>query len=236
MTTITITEITASQMHHARLKKATALDGILRAEYPALRFEADTNEDESRVVLLRVHAETEEGTTEVLFEGEGVPDLADLLEAAEDLGIDPETGADEEDEDKSSGSVVDEAYRRRYAETSSTGQSCGDWLAEQLANDTIGADGFRPGDFQAVLDNNRVDQTGAWAKLPESGQKGWVGRWRMNGRQILEKAILLSGTYIDPVGRGIEPEASWLAAMERKHEKWLDKQRKLEAALKQDVA
>jgi hypothetical protein len=226
-----IAEVATTQLHHARKGKAEKLDAILRAEYPALELFAVLDTDTDRVSAFVVSAESDEGTTEVLYEGEAVPELADLLEAAEDLGIDPEAGDSEE---TVSGSVVDEVYRQRYALASSTGQSCGDWLAEQLANDTLGKEGFRVADFQAILDHNGVDQSGRWARLPESYQKGWVGRWRMSGRQVLEKQVALSGVYLDPTGAKLLPEAGWLAAMQRKHEKWLAKQRKLEEALKQD--
>lgn len=231
MTTIAITEITTKQLHHARLAKAVKLDAMLKAEYPALGFLAHLNEDESRVLGFTVNAKDESGELVDVYTGEQVPDLAELLEAAEDAGIDPEAadGDAEDDEPKESGSIVGEVYRARYREASSTGQSCGDWLAEQLANDTLRDGQFQVTDFEAVLNNNNVDQTGAWARLPQSGQKGWVGRWRMNGRQILEKIVALNGEYFDTVGGKHEPEAGWLAAMRTKHGAWITKQRKLEA-------
>lgn len=231
MTTIAITEITKTQMHHARIAKAVKLDAILRAEYPALQMSAELNEDESRVAALLVSAEMDEGTTEVLYHGEAVPDLADLLEAAEEAGIDPEAGADEDD-DKPSGSIVPEVYRQRYREVSSTGQSNGDWLAEQLTADTHGIEGFSVDDFAAVLVANSVDQSGAWARLPESGQRGWVGRWRMNGRQQLEKLVALRGVYYGPNGTEHKPDPSWLADTRLDHAKWIAKQQKIEEAMR----
>lgn len=233
MTTIAITEVTKTQMHHARLAKAQKLDGILRAEYPALCMLAVLNEDASRVVSFVVTGIPEEGDAVDLYEGEQVPELADVLEAADEAGIDPEAGAEEE-EGKASGSVVPEQYRQRYREASSTGQSNGDWLAEQLAVDTHGVEGFNVDDFAAVLVANSVDQTGAWAKLPESGQRGWVGRWRMNGRQALEKLVALRGVYYDPHGGEHTPDPKWLSETRLRHAKWIAKQQKLEEALKQD--
>lgn len=229
MTTIAITEITTKQLHHARLAKAVKLDTILRAEYPGLLFVASLDEI-GRVAGFLVTGVAGEGDIETLYEGKDVPELADLLEAAEDAGIDPELGADDADDEgeKASGSVVAETYRARYKSASTNGQSCGDWLAERLAIDTIGAEGFRVPDFAAVLANNHVDQTGAWARLPDSGQKGWVGRWRMNGRQLLEKIVALNAEYFDATGTKHAPDAGWLAVMTAKHEKWIAKQRKME--------
>lgn len=233
--TIAIADITSRQLHHARLTKATKLAAILAAEYPAITLVAIVDED--RVTGWLATAIGEDGEPVILHEADVLPELADLLEAAEDAGIDPEAmqTADEDEEKTPSGSVVDETYRQRYREASSTGQSCGDWLAEQLANDTLSIDGFRPADFQAVLDFNAIDQTGAWAKLPTSGQKGWVGRWRMNGRQVLEKQIAKTGIYRTVTGATIEPEAGWLASTRAKHAKWLAKEEKL-AALAQQLA
>ena len=230
MTTIAITEITTKQLHHARLAKVTKLADILAAEYPGLSLVANIGELD-RVDLFLVTGVDEAGETVAVYEGKEVPELADLLESAEDLGVDPEQGAgDGDDEPKASGSVVHEGYRAKYREVSSTKQSCGDWLAEQLAIDTMADGQFQVADFDAILSNNSVDRTGAWARLPQSGQKGWVGRWRMNGRQILEKVVALTGVYLDATGAKHEPEAGWLAGMRTKHAKWIEKQAKIEAA------
>ena len=68
--------------------------------------------------------------------------------------------------------------------------------------------------------------TGKWASLPTSGQKGWIGRYRMNGRQVLEKAVLISGVYKDTTGTAHTPSEEWMATMTRKHEKWLERETK----------
>ena len=235
MTTLNIA--TTAKLHHATRAKAEKLSAILAAEYPVLSLQPTYNEDESAITSWTVIAtmpEEEEATT--IYEGAKVPDLADVLDACDDAGIDPETEV-EDDEPKASGSVVPENYRRQYREASSNGQTCGDWLAERLVADTHSIDGFRVDDFTAILSANGVDMTTKWAQLPMSGQKGWIGRYRMNGRQVLEKIVALSGVYIDHTGSKVAPHADWLEAMRGKHAKWIAKQEKAaKAALNLEAA
>lgn len=213
-----------AKLHHARKTKITKLAIALAADWPALSLVPHYNEDESQLLKIEVVHTGPEGTTSVgSFDQTAIPEIGDLLEACDEAGVDPEEGFEEP---KASGSVVPEGYRARYREVSSTKQSCGDWLAEQLAIDTRSGGDFLPDDFQAVLDNNSVDQSGRWARLPQSGQKGWIGRWRMNGRQALEKAVVLAGVYYNTTGNEVAPAADWLADMRAKHGKWLAKQRK----------
>ena len=216
------------RLHHATRAKAEKLSAILSAEYPILSIHALLNEDESKVVEWHVLATMpgEEEATTVLV-SERVPGLAEVLEACEEADIDPETEVEaEEDGEKLSGSVVPEVYRARYREASSNGQTCGDWLAERLVADTHGADGFRVDDFTTILQVNGIDLDNKWGRLPMSGQKGWVGRYRMNGRQVLEKVVAIRGTYIDHSGEQITPDAGWLEAMRSKHAKWIAKEHK----------
>lgn len=230
-TPIRIEEITTTQMHHARIKKATKLSSMLEAEYPAISLTALLDMDANRVVGFTAVATGEDGPV-TLHEGEEIPTLADLMDACEEHGIDPEEGAEEER--RAGGSVVAETYRTKYAEASSNGQTCGDWLAETLTTWCHSPDGFSIADFRAVIDANGVDQTGKWAKLPESGQKGWVGRYRMNGRQALEKTVAWYGFVRDAQGNAHEVPAMALDALRSKHAKWIEKQEKLEAAMKQN--
>jgi hypothetical protein len=230
---ILIADVTSANIHHARAKQAAALAALLAAEYPLVAVVAETMEDDEgreKVVSWTIeHAET--GDTILETEDAAVPTIADIVEAAQEAEIDIEGDLDEEEE-KSGGNVVPEEYRAKYREVSSTGQSCGDWLAEQLTVDTHGVDGFSVADFAAILDANGVDQSTGWGRLPESGQRGWVGRWRMNGRQVLEKTIALRGVYVGPTGTKHEPEAGWLAMKRTQHVKWIAKQTKIEEAMK----
>ena len=236
MTTLTIA--TTAKIHHATRAKAEKLSAILAAEYPVLSLHPTYNEDESAIegwTVIAAMPDDEEAT--IIYEGAKVPDLADVLEACDDAGIDPETEVADDEEPKASGSVVPENYRRQYREASSNGQTCGDWLAEILVGDTHGIDGFRVDDFTAILSANGVDMTTKWAQLPMSGQKGWIGRYRMNGRQVLEKIVALRQTYIDAMGNEITPPTAWLLGMREKHSKWIAKQEKAaKAALNMEAA
>lgn len=228
-----LTITTTARLHHATRAKAERLDAILTAEYPALALAPAYNEDESQVVgWVVVH-----GGEEAIYEGKQVPELADLLEACEDAGLDPEEGVDTDDEDESPrGSVVPEEYRAQYREVSSNGQTCGDWLAEFLVLHTHGIDGFMVDDFSAILNNNGVDMSAKWAQLPFSGQRGWVGRYRMNGRQSLEKLVALRGKVAGVTGIWYDVPAADLAILQRKHAKWIEKQLKAAAKAAQTEA
>ena len=216
-----------TKIHHATKAKAERLAALLQAEYPALTLRAVLNEDESQVVGWAVDAKADEAEVQTIYEGDKLPEIADLLDACDDAGIDPEAGAEEER--KPSGTVVAEHYRTQYREASSNKQTCGDWLAERLVADTHGPDGFMVDDFTAILSANGLDMSAKWAQLPFSGQKGWIGRYRMNGRQVLEKTVALEGIYIDHTGAKVAPHADWLAGMRSKHAKWIAKQEKLAA-------
>ena len=220
------------KIHHATRAKAERLTDMLQAEYPALSLRHELNEDASRVTGWMVVA-TADDTETTIYEGDKLPDIADLLDACDEHGIDPEAGAEEER--KPSGTVVAEHYRTQYREASSNKQTCGDWLAERLVADTHGPEGFMVDDFTNILNANGVDMSAKWAQLPYSGQKGWIGRYRMNGRQVLEKTVALTGVYRDHQGNEVEPEAGFLAAMRTKHAKWIAKQEKL-AALAEETA
>lgn len=218
------------QLHHARRAKAEKLDSSLRADYPAIVLSPvlDTN-----VVTGWAfdHTDEEGETTRFLITDDaGVPDIADVLEACEEAGLDPEAL---EEQHARSGSVVDELYRAQYREQSSTKQSCGDWLAEWLVR-FLDADKKLDVDaFTSCCSNNGVDLTAKWAQITRGN--GWQGRFRMNGRQVLEKHVTLNGKLLDEAGNEHEVPADFLTAMEAKHGKWLAKQRKLLEAEKADA-
>jgi hypothetical protein len=215
-------------MHHATRAKATKLDEMLRAEYPALSLHAVATNDSLTGfrVVYAIGAENEQE----IYEGAKVPSLALLLDTCAEEDIDP-SAVEEDEEPTFSGSVVPEKYRALYREVSSTGRSNGDWLAERLAEDTLGADGnLNIDDFIAVLERNDVPLTGKWAAMRFGGNRGWQGRFRMNGRQVLEKLVTKAAIYIDATGQRIVPSQEWLADMQAKHAKWLAKEAKAEAA------
>lgn len=213
-------------VHHATKAKAVKLATTLTAEYPALVLDFDQSEG----VVTSWYVEHFDGEFGVrVVEGAKVPELADVLEACAELELDPELfrlEAEEEEEDRVSRTVVPEKYRAAYREASSNGQTCGDWLAEWLVEQTTNADGNLDVEvLQAIFRANGVDETGAWARLPVSGQRGWQGRFRMNGRQLLEKRIAFAGALV-----GADMPTEEIALLQAKHAKWLAKVRKVEAA------
>lgn len=222
-------DLTNIKMHHATRKAAVKLNDMLEAEYPALSLEAIVDEDEEGTETLTGWAVNANGET--FFKSDSTPKLADILEACGEADIDPTEGEKEEEEDKPSASIVPEQYRARYREVSSTQRSCGDWLAEWLATETLNADlDFDAAAFHAILVSNGVDLTTPWARLYESGQRGWRGRFRMNGRQALEKAIAFNGAVRNWGGAVVEIPAAELEALQSRHAKWLMKSRKQAAA------
>lgn len=222
------------QMHHATRAKAQKLHDMLTSEYGMLSLRVVTNEN-NVVTGWAVDFAADTDEEQEIYSGDKVPSLAVVLDTCAEEGIDP-TPIEEEEEPKASGSVVPETYRARYRAESTTGRSNGDWLAEQLAMDTLDANGnLNLDDFVAVLERNSVPLTGKWAALRFGGGRGWQGRFRMNGRQVLEKLVCKSQTYIDGVGKAHTPSAEWLADMAQKHGKWLAKEAKREAAATEAV-
>lgn len=213
----------AVKMHHATRAKYERLQATLDAEYPRLTVLPTAGEETD-------HAEyTHElggwqalADGEVFWTGEKLPELADLLDTCAEAGIDPIGEEQEGDDGKVSRTVVPERYRQIYRESSSTGTTNGDWLAERLTAETTSAlDGkLNTADLEAVFSNNGLDLTAPWAV---NRSKGWQGRYRMSGRLVLEKAIALSGTYIG-LTETVEVPADFVEAMRTKHRKWYEKQ------------
>lgn len=220
-------------MHHATRGKAAKLATTLAAEYGRLVLLPIV--DNGSAVGFRVvfdHGGEEE---QEIYSGDKVPSLALVLDTCAEEGLDP-TPTEEEEEPRVSGSVVPEKYRSEYRLNSTTGRSNGDWLAEQLAIDTLDGKGnFVMDDFVAVLERNAVPLTGKWAALRFGGGRGWQGRFRMNGRQVLEKLVCKAQTYVDAAGTTHTPSAEWMTDMQTKHGKWLAKEAKREAAATEAV-
>jgi len=227
---------TTAKLHHATRAKAEKLATLLAAEYPLISLHPTYNEDESKVtgwVVLHTSDDEDAGIT-TLVKSDKVPDLADIFDACDEHGIDPEDGADEGEQ--AGGSIVPEEYRAQYRENSTNGQTCGDWLAEWLVNQTHTANGFDVEHFSAILHTNKVDMTKPWAGLYHSGQKGWIGRYRMNGRQVLEKLVAMRGKVLGANGKEYSLPADDLAILRRKHAKWLAKEEKKLAKAEAEAA
>lgn len=221
-------------MHHATRTKADKLWTMLASEYPRLDFSAHADANDVLTHFTVIFDRHGEDEVEV-YTGPKVPSLALVLDACAEEDLDP-SAPEEEEEPQVSGSVVPEKYRADYRLNSTTGRCNGDWLAEQLANDTLDAKGnLVLDDFIAVLERNAVPLTGKWAGLRFGGGRGWQGRFRMNGRQVLEKLVCKAGAYVDATGQTLTPSTEWMADMAVKHAKWLAKEAKREAAATEAV-
>lgn len=240
--TARIEALANTQLHHATKGKAAKLAAMLDAEYPAIQLVPRFNDDETKVVGWdakwfgpisytpddgsdKATYVTEDGLD--LLESDKLPELADLISACEEQDLDPEAIDAPE---KPSGSVVDETYRRQYRESSTTGQSCGDWLAEWLAGKTLVGGKLDVEAFDAILNANSVDLTKPWARAKESGTRGWQGRYRMNGRQVMEKIVAKHGWVNDEEGQPVTVPDDAIAVLRDRHAKWLAKEVKREEA------
>lgn len=184
--------------------------------------ESDDDEGTIRIGTIR-HADVSLDTIHGLIAvaiGEGLvtPELLNP-EAAEPPADDSEAEADEAPVRV----VVAAKYKVEYAARGNANH-CGDWLALMLDGmfETVIVDGDKAGSlfnheqYAAFLKLNGVEMVGKWADLPSSGQKGWQGRFRMNGRQKLEKAILTSGVLRLLDGREVAVDTDWALAMQAK--------------------
>ncbi len=112
-------------------------------------------------------------------------------------------------------------YRELYEERGNP-DHCGDWLAKELEGrfryEKDGEDRFDHEAFTEVLKENGVSLTGKWADLPNSGQHGWPGRYRMTGRLQLEIEVTNNGV-LKIEGESIKPPMDWINEMLEKHNK-----------------
>ena len=188
---------------------AAIFHGILSAEYPALTLQ--------QLDGWQVVGTDEEGEAKRVYHDATPPkptDLADILEAADAMGIDPTEGYEEDDE-REGGSVVAPHYKRQYAEDGHPNNN-GDWLNGIFA------------DLKLVIaegKKTRTDVQGFNTLFAENGiisedhkfggafhgtaprTNGWEGRFRMSGGNMLRRIISDAGVLI-AFGEKIEvPEA-----------------------------
>lgn len=88
-----------------------------------------------------------------------------------------------EEDDEKSGSVVSDRYRQLYREKGHP-THCGDWLATTLNNLVANKKGTNLDLFEHICKINGVDTS----KYKRDG-RGWEGRLRMTGRNLLAKAV-----------------------------------------------
>jgi hypothetical protein len=90
--------------------------------------------------------------------------------------------------------------RDRFTPKRGDVNSCGDWLALALKEHCHNEDGFDIGKFERVLNENNID----WNINRKT--HGWIGRFRMNGRQKLAAVarktgfVLISGKNVRAPG------------------------------------
>jgi hypothetical protein len=193
---------------------ATILACIFKAEWPNLTLTLQGG----TWVVTGVDADGEEV---VVWTGDEIPMIGEIMDATHDVNVDPEQGIEDEEEETRK-AVVPEKYKAEYAERGNR-DHCGDWIAKKLDGLFNTDDGkFDPVAFEQFLTLNDVDMSGKWASLPTSGQKGWVGRYRMNGRQKLEMKITEKGGFKYNNGGEIqfhEPSQAYLEFLAAKHPK-----------------
>lgn len=200
------------EIHAKSLVLLARIANSLAAEYKMLKIEANGVVSTADGEKANVHLVDPTSTS---YDDA----LADILEAADAAGVDLDA---EEEEEAERSIVVPSKYKEAYALRGNRNH-CGDWIAATLHGkfDKVvdGALAFDTDAFTVFLLANGVEMTGKWAGLPTSGQKGWVGRFRMNGRQKLEQVVAKRGTLILGAEE-IEVPAEDLAILRNKHPKW----------------
>lgn len=191
--------------------EAAMLDRTFRLEYPALSLQMP-----EEYIFLVEHTDAE-GEKTTLWEAADLPSLAFILEFCESNELDPEIGfAEAEEEEKAAKVVVADHYKKEYAARGNP-NNCGDWLAITLEEQCKTKEGIDVDRFTDILNLNGVPMTGKWAALPTSGQRGWQGRYRMNGRQKLEVIVATRGSLFLAEDHKIAADRDWLEAMLAKH-------------------
>ena len=170
-------------------------------EYPNLHVGGKNPESTTLIVFHRPEGENKP-TPLFDFDGKEMSDkeLDDIFATALDSATDNDLDTGETDELPNTGTVVAEKYREMYRERGNENH-CGDWLALYLDGKfDVEVDGkivFDVDAFTEFLASNDVDMTGKWAGLVHSNNRGWQGRYRMNGRQKLEMVVAIRGSVID---------------------------------------
>lgn len=218
------------KMHHATRAKAARLAATMRLEYPGVLLVAQEGDDIDHEVYMNelagfaIVVGEEDG--DVIWEGEKVPELADVLDACAEAGVNPAgEGDDGEEEPEVSGSVVPEKYRDIYRLVSTTGTTNGDWLAEWLVTNTQNSLGqLSIEDLTAIFEANGLDTKAKW--FNSRGSRGWQGRFRMSGRAVLERVIAVRGWVVDAQNNRVDIPAEFLNELRSKHVTYIAKQTK----------
>lgn len=132
-----------------------------------------------------------------------------ISEMGGEAGVEPDEGGDAEPAEKS---VVKAEYRARYAEAGHPAH-CGDELAVLINNLCLPEKGkFDVARFEVICKANEVDLS----KYNRT-TRGWQGRLRMTGRNVLAGRVFANGGVLKTGGLEMaEPEyklsAEWMAS------------------------
>ena len=187
---------------------------LIALEYPKLDVAYNYGDDAWTVSL----GDDELASADTLKEA-----WAEVLEQVEDgLDIEGESEELDEEDEEPKGNVVPARYREEYAARGNP-RNCGDWLAQWLEGTFTARDAatnteyFDHVAFTAMIVANGVDTIGKWFLLPASGQQGWKGRFRMNGRQKLEKSIARTKKLFDHSGAEVRVPEEFIEELWKKH-------------------
>lgn len=219
---------------HAPVALDAAIFGArINAEYPALALER-TN-DGFRVTANEEHLWPLDNDGKAVFAS--VPpkpaDLAEIVDYAVELGIDPSEGFEEDDEQEG-GSVVAPHYKAQYAADGHPNNN-GDWFAQTMDSlKLVVAVGKRTvADVQALntlfADNGIISEDhkfGAAFHGTAPRTNGWEGRFRMGGGNMMRRKVADAG-FMMAFGEKIEAPADFCERYRTKSKK---KAKKAEAS------
>jgi len=206
-------------IHHATVKRAASLgvvlteeDGIAVAHHTERNRQIENEDPQAALAFVLIAAKLALEYPQITINDDGEASTEDVEGF---YVIDPEAKLEDTfaellealpedelgDEEEGTGTVVvADKYKKEY-QARGDANNCGDWLAQFLKRYTVtsvesGKPYFDEAGFTAMLVANGVDLTGKWADLPNSGQRNWQGRYRMNGRQKLEVPVCRAGGVI----------------------------------------
>lgn len=119
----------------------------------------------------------------------------------------------ESDDEKGTGSVVKDRYRAKYAEAGHP-THCGDWLANTLNEVVQNKGGTNLDLFEDICNLNGV----SLEKLNRTS-RGWQGRFRMTGRNMLARKVYANGGKLilpDTMGGEKQAPSEWMSAQKFK--------------------
>ena len=132
---------------------------------------------------------------------DGEEETDEIRAAMEKWDEDWDAAADAAEGEKSDGgSVVKSTYRALYAEQGHP-THCGDWMAETLNALCQTSKGIDLTRFETVCEANGVDLS-----KYNRETRGWEGRLRMTGRNLLAKKVYLAGGVMKTPLEGADPE------------------------------